>query len=200
MQSTISPIRFSPLSSTRATQSSQPGVAVEKTSSQALDTREELIAQAPEFARGPLQSLLAGTLPAGLQASGLNAAEIQQAGRFDYAVRSIVARDEAAGKDEALGEPGKVVVGALTCHFTTIGADTYAGPYEAVVESPHQPSGLPGALFAGSDSQGVGSLASTWGFSFVDHGASVEVHGRYLKQTSRGVWDGYIVSGLTPRS
>lgn len=137
----------------------------------------------PEFAKEPFKQLLSSELPQGVSKGGWSEADMQEIGKAVFAAGILSSQDEVEGQDQAMGQPGKVVVAnGLTCEFVSAGEEQF----EAAIYGPGK-TGEPSALYVKSGPEGL--LA----YGLLQHADNTEVRG----QSFNGV-DGYTVSGNIP--
>lgn len=138
----------------------------------------------PDYAKDIVVDFRAGKIPTGLNQAALTEAAKQEVGKGLFAAQMLASQDEKAGKDEAMGVPGKVVQGNTSEVFVIPGAKQI----EAVITSVNAQTGEPATLYVFSGPQGASSIG------ILNHGSSVEVHGQVLVPTGPNQFDGYVIN------
>jgi hypothetical protein len=122
-----------------------------------------------------------------LSKSDLGPTDQEDAGKAAFAAQLLSSLDEVEGKDQAMGQPGKVVSNGLTCEFASAGK----GQIEALIYGPGK-TGEDSTLYVNAGPAGLSS------FGFLDKGDHVEVRGQVLQPSPSGGLGGYVVAGTTP--
>lgn len=146
-----------------------------------------VISSLPKFAQGPVNRLRQGELPQGVERQALTEEGQQEAGKSVFAAAMLAQMDEVEGKDQAMGQPGKVVQGPMTCEFEIKGEQQM----EAVIYG-KTPTNEDAALYVSADEKGLQS------FALLDHGDTIEIRGAVMTPAGEDKFDGYLVAGQTP--
>lgn len=148
-----------------------------------------ILDSAPDFAKGVIASLKQNQMPAGIEQKALTAEGQDQAKKGLVAASFFSSNDEVAGKDEAMGDPGKVVQNGMTEYFTRKGKNEM----EAILITPKTPAyGLPGVMYVNLDANGI----QYYGIADKGNG-QVDVQGTFMKPTGPNQFDGYTLVGST---